>query len=220
MGILVPVNIADFLGGTGHFAIAAQVIEEHEAAVEIDALQNEIGHHNLKESKGIPVLLELIIAVPDKGVSAKKVFIILPLIEDGIALRGVADGVEHIAVALAVHAFLEGLDGQAEIHLIGGDILADMRQVGGLDGVQEDEEAQDFIIGCPFRRRQAGIVLYICGKVDFLGDPEIIHGLAVPVADPGITHIIEIVQVCGIAVYHPAETHIRISFRVKKGFFP
>ena len=62
------------------------------------------------------MLLELIIAVPDKGVSAKKVFIILPLIEDGIALRGVADGVEHIAITLAVHAFLEGLDGQAEIH--------------------------------------------------------------------------------------------------------
>ena len=44
MGVLVPVDIADLLCGAGHLAVAAEVVEKHEAGVEIHAFQNVVRH--------------------------------------------------------------------------------------------------------------------------------------------------------------------------------
>ena len=104
------------------------------------------------------------------------------------------DRIQHIAVALAVHRLLESLDGQAQVDLIGRNIFADGRQIGGLDAVQEDEEVTESCHRpsapppCSIR-----IILYIRAQVDLLRHPEIVHGLPVPVADPGIFHIVKII---------------------------
>ena len=141
MCVLIPVDVADFLCGAGHFTVAAQIIEEHEAAVKINAFQDKISHHNLQQGGGILVLLEFIVAISDERIPAQQMLVILPLVKDGIALGRAADGVQHIAVALTVHTFLEGLDGQAQIHLIRSDVFPYVRQVGSLDGIQENQEA-------------------------------------------------------------------------------
>ena len=141
MGVLVPVDVADLLRRAGHLAIAGKVVKEHEAAVKIDALQNEVGHHHAQQREGIPLHLKLIVAVPDKGVAAQQMLVRSPLVEDVVPLHGGADGVEHIAVALGVDALLKRLNGQAEIDLVGGNIRADVGQIRRLDGVQKDEKA-------------------------------------------------------------------------------
>ena len=141
MDVLVPVNVADLLCRAGHLAVAGKVVEEHEATVKIDALQNEVGHHHAQQRRGVLLLLELVVAVPDEGVAPQKVLVGLPLVEDVVALHGGANGVQHIAIALGVDALLKRLNGQAEIDLVGGNIRADVGQIRRLDGVQKDEKA-------------------------------------------------------------------------------
>ena len=141
MGVLVPVNVADLLRRAGHLAVAGEVVKEHEAAVKINTLQNEVGHHHAQQRRGVLLLLELVVAVPDEGVAAQQMLVRSPLVENVVALHGGADGVEHIAIALGVDALLKRLNGQAEIDLVGGDIRADVGQIRRLDGVQKDEKA-------------------------------------------------------------------------------
>ena len=141
MGVLVPVNVADLLRRAGHLAVAGEVVEEHEAAVKINTLQNEVGHHHAQQRRGVLLLLELVVEVSDEGVAAQQMLVRSPLVEDVVALHGGADGVQHIAIALGVDALLKRLNGQAEIDLVGGDIRADVGQIRRLDGVQKDEKA-------------------------------------------------------------------------------
>ena len=61
--------------------------------------------------------------------------IVLPLVENIVSFYWTADGVQHIAVALAVHRLLKSLYGKAQIHLIGCDILGNTGQVCCLDGI-------------------------------------------------------------------------------------
>ena len=42
---------------------------------------------------------------------------------------------------MCIRDSLEGLDGQAQIHLIRSDVFPYVRQVGSLDGIQEHQEA-------------------------------------------------------------------------------
>ena len=79
-------NVADLLCRAGHLAIAGKVVEEHEATVKIDALQNEVGHHHAHHRRGVLPLFELVVAVSDEGVAAQKMLIGLPLVEDVVAL--------------------------------------------------------------------------------------------------------------------------------------
>ena len=48
---------------------------------------------------------------------------------------------------------------------------------------------------------------------------KVVHGLPVPVADPSVLHIVEVVEVCGIAADHAPQAHIRVALRVKEGLF-
>ena len=84
---------------------------------------------------------KLIVEVSDKFISAKQVLIRLPLVENVISFRRIANGIQHIAVALAVDAFLEGLDRKAEVDLICRNILRNIRQIRRLQGIQIYEEA-------------------------------------------------------------------------------
>ena len=88
-------------------------------------------------------------------------FVRLPLIEDVVAFLGRADGVEHVAVALAVYALLEGLDVKTEVHLVGRDVLADGGEVVALERVKEDEEREDFVVGRAFGAVEQRIVLRV-----------------------------------------------------------
>ena len=105
----------------------------------------------------------------------------LPLIQYLVALLGAAYAVEHVAVALAVHAFLERLDVQAEVHLVGCHILAYGRQVVALQRVEEHEEAQYLVVSLPFGVVEPRIVLHILRKVYLFRYPEVVHSLPVPV---------------------------------------
>lgn len=132
VGVLVAVDVADFLGRTRHLAVAAEVVEEHKSAVEVDALEDVVGNEGLHQREAVLLLLEVVVTVADEGIAAQEVFVGLPLVEDVVALFGAADGVEHVAVTLAVYALLEGLDVQTEIDFVGGDVLTDGRQVVAL----------------------------------------------------------------------------------------
>ena len=217
VGAFIAVDVADFLGAAGHFVVAAQVVEEHESAVEIHTLQNEIGHQCAGEILRRAVLLELVVQVADEGVAAQQVLIVSPLVEHFLALLRLADGIEHVAVALAVHGFLERLDAEAEVHLIGGDVFAHGGEVGGLDAVQEYEEGEDFIERAALGGAEARVVLHIGREVDFLGNPEIIHRLAVPPAHPGVFHVVEIVEVGGIAVDDAAGGGLSVALGIEQG---
>ena len=114
---------------------------------------------------------------------------------------------------------LKRLNGQAEIDLVGGNVGADIRQVRCLNGIQKDKKTQNFIVGAALGRQQAGIVLHILREIDLLRDPKVVHGLPVPVADPSVLHIVEVVEVGGIAADHAPQAHIKVALRVKEGLF-
>ena len=164
-------------------------------------------------------MLELVVQIADEGVAAQQVLVGLPLVEDLVPPGGGADGVEHVAVALAVHTLLKGLDGQAEVHLVGGDVLADAGQVCGLDGIEKHEKAEDLVVGGALGGGEAGIVLHVLGEVDLFRDPEIVHGLPVPAAHPGVAQIVEVVQVGGVAADHAAQADVCVAAGVEQGLF-
>ena len=60
------------------------------------------------------------------------------------------------------------------------------------------------------------IVLDILREVDLLWNPEVIHGLTVPVAGPGILDIVEVVQVGGVAPNHPAQSQVGVTVWIKQ----
>ena len=98
--VLVAVDIADLLRRAGHLPVSGEIVEEHKAAVKIDALQNIVRHHHAQQRGSVLPLLKLVVAVPNEGVAAQQMLVRFPLVEDVIALHRGADGVEHIAVAL------------------------------------------------------------------------------------------------------------------------
>lgn len=140
----------------------------------------------------------------------------LPLVQDLFALFRRTDRIEHIAVALRMDALLKRLDRKAEIHFVGRRIFRDIRQIGTLQRIQEDQKAQDLVIRIAFRPAQKRVILDILGQVDFLRDPEIVHGLPVPVAHPCVFERVEIIEIGRIASDHPAHTHIRIAIRIEQ----
>jgi len=146
------------------------------------------------------------------------VCVLLPLIKDPVPFHGAAYGIQHIAVALAVHRLLEPLYGQAQVYLIGRYVLADAGQVGCLYGIQEHKETEYFIKCLPLCPGQVPVILHIRAKVDFFRYPEIIHGLSVPGAGPGVLHIVKVVEIGGIAPNHPPAVLIRVPLWVKQGF--
>ena len=126
--------------------------------------------------------------------------IVTPLVENLGALLRFADGIKHIAVALAVYRLLECLYTQAQVYLIGGDILTYGGEISGLDAVQKDKEGENLVKRASFSRAELGVISHVGREVNLLRNPEIIHRLAVPTTHPSILHVIEVVEVGGIAV--------------------
>ena len=214
--VLVAVDVADLLHRPRHEVVAPQVVEEHEAAVEVHALQDVVRHQHARERLRALVVLKLVVQVADELVARQQMLVLLPLVQHVVALLRFADGVQHVAVALAVHRLLEGLDGQAQVHLVGRDVLAHGRQVRRLQAVKKDEERQDLVVGAPLRRGQLAVVLYVHPEVDLLGYPEVVHSLAIPVAHPLVLHIVEVVQVRRIPPDHPPIQHIGVAKGVEQ----
>ena len=63
MGVLVAVDVADFLGRTRHLAVAAEVVEEHKSAVEVDALEDVVGNEGLHQREAVLLLLEVVVTI-------------------------------------------------------------------------------------------------------------------------------------------------------------
>ena len=142
-----------------------------------------------------------------------------PLIKDVVALVGRTYGVQHIAVALRMHRLLEGLDVQAEIDFVCGDVFADVGQVRRLDGVEEDEETQHLVVRSAFGgRKRLAVVLDVLAEVDFFGYPEVVHRLSVPAAHPGVFEIVEVVEIGGVAANHTAFDDFGIAVFVEQWF--
>jgi hypothetical protein len=55
------------------------------------------------------------------------------------------------------------------------------------------------------------------GEIDFFGNPKIIHSLTIPVTNPFVAHIIEIIQIGGVSSNHSSVTEVGISLRIEKG---
>ena len=219
MGIFITVNITDFLNGSGHFIISSQIIEKHKAAVEVNAFQNIVGNNSFHQSISAFILLKFIIKITDKFISGKEMLILLPLVKNLITFLRLTNCVQHIAVALTVYGLLKGLDRKTEVYFVGSNIITDIGKVGSLDTVQEDQEGQDLIIGSSFGRQKIFIILYISSQIDFFRNPEVIHGLTVPFAYPGIFHIIKIIQIGSISAHHSADKNLCITIRIKERLF-
>ena len=87
-----------------------------------------------------------------------------PLVQNAVPLFRGADGVQHVAVALGVDRLLEGVDGQAQVHLVGGDEFPQGGQVGRLYAVKENQEGEDLVEGGPLVGAQGGgTLLYRSG---------------------------------------------------------
>ena len=173
--------------------VPAKIIEKHKSAVKINPLQNIIRNDGLHKGEHIFFLLEIIIETSDKGISFQQMLVIPPLVQNLCAFLRLTDGIQHIAVALAVHCLLKSLDGEAQIDLVCCNILTDCRQIGSLDTVKKDKERKDLIICPSLFLWQTGIVSHIHIQIDLFRNPKIVHSLAVPVTDPGIFHIIEVI---------------------------
>lgn len=148
-------------------------------------------------------------------ISLQQMRVILPLIQDIVSFLGLTDRIQHIAVTLTVDCLLECLDRQAQIDFIGCDIFTDIWKVCRLNAVQEDKKRKDLIICPAFRLGKLLIIFDVRPQIDLFRYPEIIHSLAVPAADPGVFHIVKIIQVRCISVDHPALSDIRVTVRIK-----
>ena len=214
--ILIAVDVADFLRGPRHLLISAQVIEEREAGVEVDAFEDIVRHHDADEVVLIRVIQELVILLADEGVPLQEMLIFLPLVENRVPLFRRADRVQHIAVALRVDALLERLDVEAEVHFARCDVARDVR---GLQRIKEHEEAQNLVIRVPLRLLEIRVVLHVLREIDFLRHPEVIHRLAVPVGDPRVLMVIEVVQVRRVSAHDLNRADISIPLGVEQRFF-
>ena len=125
MRIFIAIDVANLLGRTSHAAVTCEIVEEHEATVEIDAFQDVVANHDTHEVVDIRLLLEVIINITNEGIALQEVLVVTPLEEDIVAFIRITDGVKHVAVALRVNAFLIGLNVQTEVCLVGGDVLGD-----------------------------------------------------------------------------------------------
>lgn len=81
------------------------------------------------------------------------------------------------------------------------------------------KKTQDFIIGGAFCLVQVRIILGVLGEIDFFGNPKIIHSLTIPVTNPFIAHIIEIIQIGGVSSNHSSVPEVGISLRIERAFF-
>ena len=117
-----------------------------------------------------------------------------------------------------MHGFLKGLDIQAEIHLACSDIIADIRQVGRLNAIEEDKERQNFIVSRTLRLAEFCVVFKVLIQIDLFRNPEVIHGLTIPVRYPFILHIIEVVQIGGVAVNHTFFRQFGITVLIEERF--
>ena len=97
--------------------------------------------------EGIPVFLKRVVLIADESVALQQQGIVLPLIEDVIAFLRLTDRIQHVAVALGVQRLLKRLDRQTEIDLVGGDVGGDVGKVGRLQGIEEDQEGEDLVVG-------------------------------------------------------------------------
>ena len=69
MCIFIAIDVANLLGGTGHAAVTREIVEEHEATVEIDAFQDVVANHDAHEVVDIRLLLEVIINITDESIA-------------------------------------------------------------------------------------------------------------------------------------------------------
>lgn len=167
----------------------------------------------------VPVGLEVVVAVSDEGVPPQKMLVGAPLVEDVVSLLWRANRIQHIGIGLGVDGLLEGLDVQAQVHLVGGDVLRDIGQIGRLDGVKEDQEGKNLVVGGSLLHRQFRIILGVLGKVDFLWNPEVVHGLPIPAGDPLVFHIVEVVQVGCVATNHSSQPQINVTIWIEQRSF-
>ena len=73
--VLIAVDVVDLLHRARH---AAEVVEEHESRVEVDALEDVVGDEHAQEVLARLLLLELIVEVADEGVAREQVLVIRP----------------------------------------------------------------------------------------------------------------------------------------------
>ena len=71
MCILVAVDVTDLLCRPRHLAITAEVIEEHEPTIEVDAFQDEVGDQGFHQRHLVLMVMELVIAVADERISSE-----------------------------------------------------------------------------------------------------------------------------------------------------
>lgn len=107
MRILVTVDIADLLDRSRHAPHAPEIVEEHEAGIEINALEDIVRDQHTQEIPARTLLLEFVVEIADKGIAGQQMLIILPLENDGTPFIRTGNGIEHVTIALRMDAFLE-----------------------------------------------------------------------------------------------------------------
>ena len=115
-----------------------------------------------------------------------------------------------------MYGLLKGLDVQAQVHLVGGDVLRYVGQVSRLNRIQEHQEGENLVVGGSLLRRQLWVVLGVLCQVDFLWNPEVVHGLPIPAGDPLVFHVVEVVEVGGVSSHHPSKPYVNITVGIEK----
>src|SRR3712207_8791727 len=77
MRILIAVDVSNLLRRAGHFTVATQIVEKHEATIEIDAFENEVSHQRLHQTLLVALLMKLVVAVAYKLVATQQMLVCL-----------------------------------------------------------------------------------------------------------------------------------------------
>ena len=161
MRVLIAIDVANLLSRAGHLPVAAEIVEEHKARIEVDAFENIVGHEHFHKLEGRAVVHKRIVKVANEFIAIQEDGVVLPLKENGVALFGRTNRIEHITVTLRMDGLLEGLYIQAEIDFARRDVLANVGQVGRLNTVEEDEERQNLIVSRALGRQEFTVVFQI-----------------------------------------------------------
>lgn len=140
VGQLIAVNIFNFVGRSDHQRTGSQIIKEIKSVIKIQTLQQKIGHQHPGKIFVITVIDKILINLGDIFVAFQQNLVFAPFVIDFFPFCRRNNAFDDISITLRVYCFLISLDGQNQINLRSGNIIADIRQIIGLNTVKKNQK--------------------------------------------------------------------------------
>lgn len=216
---LVAADIGDDAAGREHLHLVHERIEECEAVVEVERLEEEVRDDRAEEVVIRRLVEEVLIDLSDVLVPAEEDLVVAPEIVDLVALLALDDRFEDRRVRLRVDRFLIRLDRHDELHLGRGDVVGEVGQVHRLDGIEEDEEGEDALVRVLFLGREVGderprVVLE---PRDLLRHPEVPDHHLIERLRPRVLHGVQIEESGRVPPDDRARRERVVALRVENG---